>query len=92
MIACCWQMNAWDPVSSAMSRTSPRTAGSPWRERWISKGNCWSAISAKRPLRASAIWVLRRWVYSGVSGRALVSSSASLATRSRAWRMISKVM
>ena len=51
-----------------------------------------SATSAKRPLRASAIWAWRRWVSSGVSGRALVSSRASRATRSAAWRTISKQM
>jgi hypothetical protein len=34
----------------------------------------------------------RRWVSSGVSGRAVVSSRASLATRSGAWRASSKQM
>ena len=41
-----------------------------------------SGTSVKRPPSASSICAWRRWLCSGVSGRAVVSSNASLATRS----------
>jgi hypothetical protein len=49
------------------------------------------AVADQHQRRAVAIWAWRRRVSSGVSGRALVSSNASLSTRSGAWRTISKL-